>query len=297
MKSLVTGGAGFIGSNLVDELLSSGHEVVCIDNESSSSNSSFYWNKAAINYKIDICDYESIRPLFNNVDYVFHMAAECRIQSTIENPIKCVKTNVLGTASVLQAARASGAKRLVFSSTSSVYGNNPAPHKENQNVDCLNPYSSSKMSGEMICGNYTSLFGLQTVVLRYFNVYGNREPQTGSYAPVIGIFSRQKKNSEPLTVTGNGLQKRDFTNVLDVVKANMLAATKEISEEEMTRPFNIGSGKNHTVLEIAQKISSNIKFVPARQGEMKETLADITRARTVLGWNPEFDLINYLECL
>ena len=196
MKSIVTGGAGFIGSNLVDKLISIGHKVICIDNESSCSNSNFYWNENAENYKLDICDYEEIKNLFERVDYVFHLAAESRIQNTIDNPIKAIKTNSLGTATVLQCSREKKIKRFVFSSTSSVYGNNLIPNKENQTPDPLNPYSISKLNGEHLCSAYYKLFGLETVILRYFNVYGNREPSLGLYAPVLGIFKRQKENQE-----------------------------------------------------------------------------------------------------
>jgi UDP-glucose 4-epimerase len=296
MKSLVTGGAGFIGSNLVDKLLSLGHEVVCIDNESSSANKNFYWNESASNYKYDICDYDKIKSLFDGVDYVFHLAAESRIQNTIDNPIKAVKTNSLGTAIILQCAREKEIKRFVMSSTSSVYGRNSTPNKEDQTPDCLNPYSASKLHGEHLCKVYNDLFGLQTIVLRYFNVYGNREPFSGVYAPVLGIFKRQKENLEALTVTGDGLQKRDFTNVFDVVAANILAATKDIDKEFLGTAFNVGSGQNHSVLEIAKTIYNNIVHIPARAGEMKETLADISKSKNILGYDPKTSLMDYVKC-
>lgn len=295
MKSLVTGAAGFIGSNLVDKLISLNHDVICIDNESSCSNSRFYWNQNSKNYKIDICEYDSVNNLFKNVDYVFHLAAESRIQNTIDNPIKAVKTNSLGTSVVLQCARENNVKRLVFSSTSSVYGRNSTPNNENQNPDCLNPYSVSKFDGENMCRIYNQLFGLETIILRYFNVYGNREPFSGPYAPVIGLFKRQKNNMENLTITSDGMQRRDFTNVLDVVEANILAATKNIPKEYLGTCFNIGSGKNYSILEIAQMISNNITFIPERQGEMRETLADISKSKSILDWSPQIDLIDYIK--
>lgn len=295
MKSIVTGGAGFIGSNLVDELINLGHKVVCIDNESSNSKS--YWNQSALNYKADICDYEKIKDLFKDADYVFHLAAESRIQNTVDNPVKAVKTNSLGTSVVLQCARENNVKRFVFSSTSSVYGKNNVPNDENQVPDCLNPYSVSKLNGEHLCKIYNDLFGLQTVILRYFNVYGNREPLSGQYAPVLGIFRRQKSNGESLTITGDGSQRRDFTNVKDVANANILAATGDISKEFFGTAFNIGGGKNISILEIAKMISSDIKFIPKRLGEMQETLANIKKSQTVLNWNPKVDLISYIESL
>lgn len=294
MRSIVTGGAGFIGSNLVEKLITLDHEVICIDNESGSS---FYWNTNSTNYKLDICNYESIKNIFKNVDYVFHLAAESRIQNTIDNPIKAIKTNSLGTATVLQCARENNVKRLVFSSTSSVYGRNKIPNVESQIEDCLNPYSVSKLNGEHLCKIYNDLFGLETVILRYFNVYGNREPKSGIYAPVIGVFRNQKEKKIPLTITDDGLQKRDFTNVIDVVNANILAATADIPENLLGTPFNIGSGKNNSILEIAQMISENISFIPKRQGEMRETLADISKSMKILKWNPSIEVHDYIKSL
>lgn len=294
MISLVTGGAGFIGSNLVDGLLSIGHKVICIDSES-ADNEKFYWNSLATNLKIDVCDYEKIAPHFKNVDYVFHMAAESRIQNTINNPSKAVKVNSYGTCVVLQCSLEAGVKRLVFSSTSAIYGKNLTPNNEKQEPDCLNPYSVSKLNGEHLCKIYNNLFGMQTLVLRYFNVYGNRQPSKGIYAPVIGIFKRQKESGQNLTVVGDGSQRRDFVNVSDVVNANILAATKDLHNEYLGTPFNIGSGENISVLEIAESISNKIVFVPKREGEMKETLADISKAKKVLGWQPEISLSSYLN--
>jgi UDP-glucose 4-epimerase len=296
-KSLVTGGAGFIGSNLIDRLLLTGHEVICIDDESSNSTDTFNWNPSCSNHKIDIAEMNSISPLFKGVDYVFHLAAESRIGPTIENPVKAVRTNSLGTANILQCSRINGIKRLMYSSTSSAYGNNPVPNKESQPDDPLNPYSVSKVSGEKLCSMYTSLFGLKTIIFRYFNIYGNGEPTKGQYAPVIGIFKRQRANGQPLTVVGDGLQRRDFTNVSDVVEANVLASTKDIDDEYFGTVFNVGTGKNNSVLEIAKTMSDNIEFIPQRPGEMRETLADISKSRRILGWEPKVNLDDYLKSL
>ena len=222
MKSLVTGGAGFIGSHIVDKLIELGHEVVVIDNESAQSNEEFYWNNKAQNYKYDIRDYEKTRPLYDDVDYVFHLAAESRIQPAIENPINAVSLNCVGTCTVLQCSREADVKRVIYSSTSSGYGFNEPPNHENQPDDCLNPYSVSKVAGEKLCKMYTELFGLKTIIFRYFNVYGERSPIRGQYAPVIGIFLRQKRDGESLTIVGDGEQRRDFTHVSDVVQANIL---------------------------------------------------------------------------
>jgi UDP-glucose 4-epimerase len=292
---LVTGGAGFIGSNIVDRLIKDGHNVVVIDNESSKSNDNFYWNDKAKNYKFDICDYVNIRPLFENIDFVFHLAAESRIQPTIENPLLAVKTNSLGTATVLQCSREASIKRLVYSSTSSAYGLNSFPNHEDQLDDCLNPYSVSKVSGEKLCTMYSNLFNLETIILRYFNVYGPRNPSKGQYAPVISIFNRQKNNNEPLTIVGDGEQKRDFTHVYDVVDANILSTTSNIDKKFFGTIFNIGSGKNYSINEIAKIFNHETINITSRLGESRVTLADNSKAKNILNWNPKFNIKDYIE--
>ena len=172
--SLVTGGAGFIGSNLVDKLLEMGHKVIVIDNEYSDAHDQFYYNDKAHYVKQDICSYQRTRIFYHDVDYVFHIAAEARIQPAVENPLNAVRINALGTATVLQCAREANVKKVMYSSTSSAYGLvNESPNVETQPDDCLNPYSVSKVAGENICKMYTELFGLPTVIFRYFNVYGD----------------------------------------------------------------------------------------------------------------------------
>lgn len=296
MKALVTGGAGFIGSNLVDGLLNNGFEVIVIDNESAECNEKFYWNPKAKNYKLDICDYESTVKLYDNVDYVFHLAAESRLQPAIENPINATNKNVVGTCTVLQCAREASVKKVIYSSTSSAYGLNKFPNVETDPNDCLNPYSVSKVAGEELCKMYTNLYGLKTIIFRYFNVYGERSPTTGQYAPVVGIFLNQRDNGLPLSVVGDGTQRRDFIHVSDVVSANILAATSEyISDEYYGEIFNIGSGENISILELATLISDNILFIPERTGEAKTTLADITKAKNILKWNPKVKLKQWIS--
>ena len=293
MISLVTGAAGFIGSNLVDYLLEQGHDVVCIDNES-ANNENFYWNDKAWNINADITDYKTMKNAFTNVDYVFHLAAESRLQPAIENPIEAVHKNCVGTATILQCAREAGVKRFVYSSTSSAYGNNPYPNVETQPDDCLNPYSASKAAGEKFCKMYYDLYGLETVILRYFNVFGERSPARGQYAPVIGIFERQSEAGESLTLVGDGSQKRDFIHVKDVAKANYVAATATL-DNHIGEVFNIGSGNNYSIKEIADAISSNQVNIPMRDGEMDTTLADITKAQSILKWNPEIDVLDWIK--
>ena len=293
-KSLVTGGAGFIGSNLVDKLLTMGHEVIVIDNQFSEAHDEFYWNFHGKNYRMDIRDYSLTRKLYDGVDYVFHLAAEARIQPAIENPIEAVSINSVGTCTVLQCAREAGVKRVMYSSTSSGYGMNEPPNVETQPDDCLNPYSVSKVNGEKLCRMYTSLYGLETVCFRYFNVYGNRQPLKGQYAPVIGIFLRQLAAGQPLTIVGDGEQRRDFTHVDDVVNANIKAALANIDDKCFGQVYNVGTGLNHSINEIAAMISDNVIHIPPRLGEAKISLANNTKLRETFNWEPTVKLETYL---
>ncbi len=296
-KCLVTGGAGFIGSNLVDRLIDLNHEVIAIDNESSEVHEKFYWNSKAENHKNDICDFEKIRPLFDGVQYVFHLAAESRIQPGINNPLLTIRTNALGTATILQCSREAGVNRVVYSTTSSYYGlKNHTPNVETQPKDCLNPYSVSKVAGEEIAAIYLKLYGLKTISLRYFNVYGAREPLRGPYAPVIGLFLRQFKQKVALTIVGDGKQRRDFTHIEDVIKANLMAAFNDLPDEAFGQTYNVGSGTNYSMIEIADIIgASDREFIAQRPGEARETLADISKIKNMLGWEPEQNLQQYLD--
>lgn len=295
IKSLVTGGAGFIGSNLVDRLINLGHEVIVIDNEYSDAHDQFYWNDRAQNYKYDIRDYANTRPLYDGVDYVFHTAAEARIQPAILNPIEAVSINVVGTCTVLQCAREASVKRVIYSSTSSAYGFNEPPNVETQPDDCLNPYSVSKVGGEKLCKMYTNLYGLKTIIFRYFNVYGERQPLKGQYAPLVGIFLRQKSLGEPLTIVGDGEQRRDFTYVGDVVNANILASIKEIPDNYFGQVYNIGTGNNLSVNEIAAMISNNTINISPRLGESRVTLANNKKFCSIFGWNPTTKLEDWIN--
>ena len=299
--SLVTGAAGFIGSNLTDYLLSQDHQVICVDNES-ADNEKFHWNGETINISGDITDYKFMKNVFNKVDYVFHLAAESRLQPAIKNPIAAVEKNCVGTTVMLQCARESVVKRFVYSSTSSGYGNNPWPNDETQPDDCLNPYSASKIAGEKFCKMYYNLYGLETVVLRYFNVFGQRSPTRGQYAPVIGIFRRQKEAGESLTIVGDGTQRRDFIHVDDVARANYLASIMPLKNmvkfeghDYTGEVFNVGSGKNYSIQEIADCISDNQVYIEKRPGEMDTTLANIDKISDIIGWKPEVDVIDWIN--
>ena len=294
MRFLVTGGAGFIGSHLVDILVDGNHDVVVIDNESASENENFYWNDKAENYKYDICDYNKIENLFKNIDCVFHLAAESRIQTAIKNPTKTFRVNFIGTLNVLKACKQCKVDRILYSSTSSYYGlKNNVPLIEDMDRDCLNPYSSSKVAGEDLVKMYSKLYNIRSVIFRYFNVYGERQPTKGQYAPVIGLFQKMKSEERPMTVVGDGLARRDYTHVKDVVSANVLAAMKK--DLLKTETINIGTGTNYSVLELVDMIGGDYVHIPPREGEAKETLADISVAMNYLNWEPTIYLEDWIK--
>jgi len=293
MNCLVTGGAGFIGSNLVDKLIDLGHNVICIDNESAECHEQFYWNPKATNYKYDICDYDQIEHLFNEVDYVFHIASDARIQPAILNPRKSIESNAVGTANVLELSRLAKVKKFVYSSTSSAYGKKAIlPNIETQPSDPLTPYSAAKVFGENLARVYYNLYGLETISLRYFNVYGDRQPLKGQYAPVIGLFLKQYHEGKPLTVVGDGSQSRDFTHISDVVEANILASEVSHGFGEV---YNIGYGSNYSIIDIANMISNDVKFIPSRIGEVQETLASNEKFKGLTGWTPKVSLMDWLQ--
>jgi UDP-glucose 4-epimerase len=297
MNCLVTGGCGFIGSHIVDYLINNRYTVTVIDDESATSNEKFYKNKKAKYYKYSINNFKKIKPLFKDIDLVFHLASESRIGPSLETPNLSCLTNVVGTCNVLQAAQAAKVKRLVYSSTSACYGlKNKSPLKETMSHDNLNPYSLTKMAGEELVIMFHKLWGLPTVCLRYFNVYGERMPSTGPYAPVLGIFLKQKKDNQPLTIVGDGKQKRDFIHVQDIVTANIKAALVN-NESCLGQAFNIGTGKNITILELAETIEKNksmIKHLPERIGEARNTLANISKAKKNLKFQPSYDVKEWL---
>ncbi len=293
MNCLVTGGAGFIGSNLVDKLIEVGHNVVCVDNESAECHDQFYWNNSANNYKIDICNYEDMEAIFKNIDYVFHVASDARIQPAILNPKKSIENNVLGTLNMLELSRKNNVKRFIYSSTSSAYGKKSSiPNIETQPSDPLTPYSTAKVFGENLCRVYNNLYGVETVSFRYFNVYGNRQPLKGQYAPVIGLFQKQNKNNQALTIVGDGTQRRDFTHISDVVEANILALSMTSGFGEV---YNVGYGRNYSILEIAKMISDNFVFIPPRQGEVSETLSYTEKFKIKTGWTPKISLADWIK--
>ena len=292
--SIVTGGAGFIGSHIVEKLKRLDHMVVVIDNEY-SDNDNFHWRKDTLNVNIDITDYKALKQACTGADYIFHLAAEARIGPAIENPVNALNINTIGTCNVLQCAREVGAKKVLYSSTSSGYGLNEAPNVETQPDDCLNPYSVSKIAGEKLCKMYTDLYGLNTIIFRYFNVFGERAPRKGQYAPVTGIFLRQKEAGESLTIVGDGEQRRDYIYVKDVANANIMAAISNPDEDAYGQVYNVGSGKNYSVNEIASFISDDTINIPPRIGEARNSLANIDKIQKTFAWKPEVDVEQWIK--
>ena len=269
MKALVTGGAGFIGSNLVDELLKKKYEVVCLD-----INKDGYWNEEAENYVGDVCDLSITSSAMEGVDYVFHLAADVQIGECIENPTHCYQNNVIGTSVALEAAKANNVKKFVLSSTSAIYKSGWRVHPEQGPEELLNPYSASKKCCEDMCEVYSELYELHTVSLRYFNVYGPRQHTKGQYAPILGIFQRQRDENKPLTIVGDGSQTRDFVHVRDVAKANIAVAEKN---EEPGTVYNVGTGTEYTIREIADMICPIQTYIDERPGEIKHSCAGINK--------------------
>lgn len=284
-KVLVTGGAGFIGSNLVDALIDAGYEVDVVDNLSTGKEENL--NPKAKFIKYDIRD-EPFWYLVRHEPYryVFHTAAMARIQPSIKDPILSNQHNVDGTLEVLEFCRFSGAK-LIFSSSSSVFSGEETPTKEDSPKKPRNPYALQKLINEQYIDLYRDLYGISAVTLRYFNVYGERQLLEGAYTTVLGVFLKQKSEGLPLTITGDGEQRRDFTYVGDVVRANLMAIDWE-------GDFNIGRGKNYSVNQIADMVGGEKIYIDARLGEVKETLADNTKAQ-LEGWHPKQDIKDWIN--
>lgn len=288
-KCLVTGGAGFIGSNLVDELIKRGDKVIVIDNLSTGKKENL--NPKAEFIEADLRDLEKIKPLFSGVDYVFHIAALARVQPSIEDPVKYNDHNVNGTLNVLVASKDAKVKKVVYSASSSAYGNNEdGPQAEDRQAVPMSPYGLQKYIGELYCRLFSHVYKLPTVCLRYFNVYGKRMVLEGAYASVIGIFGKQRMEEKALTIVGDGEQKRCYTYVNDIVRANILASESDISDG---RPINTGNCKEFTVNQIAKMIGGQTMNIPARI-EPRRNLCDNRLAKELLNWEPTMDLDKWI---
>jgi UDP-glucose 4-epimerase len=278
---LVTGGAGFIGSHLTDRLLARGYRVRVLDNLSFGQRD---WVPPGAEFlEGDIRDLDACRAACAGAAGVFHAAAMSRAGPSLDAIDMCTQQNIVGTQNILVAARDAKVRKFVYSGSSTYYGNQAAPHREDMPADFLNFYALSKQVGEQYCRMFDRLFGLPVVVLRYFNVYGPRQPQVGAYALVLGIFLRRWVEGQVLEIHGTGEQRRDFIHVHDVADANISAF--ESSHHGET--FNVGSGTNISINELADLISPDQVHRPRRGGDAEVTLADISRIRAALGWQPK----------
>lgn len=294
IRCLVTGGAGFVGSNLVDFLMSKGMEVVIIDDLSTGKEENV--NPEAKFIQESIVNLDKIEPLFNDIDYVFHLAALPRIKPSFDNPIEHEEANVIGTINCLLACKNKGIKKFIFAGSSATYGNpTELPTTEEAKISCLNPYSLQKYVAEQYCLILGKEYDVPVISLRYFNPYGprsfNLDNPFNAYSSVIGIFENQKKEGKPLAITGDGEQSRDFVHVQDLARAHLLAAESDYSD----RVYNIGYGKTYTVNQIAKMFGTEYTYIPERKGEARITWANIDKIKRELNWVPEIKIEDYIK--
>ena len=286
---IVTGGAGFIGSHVLDRLLKDDHQVTVIDNLSTGRMANLahcQTNPQLTFVKADIADFDSISSLFKNKDMVFHLAALADIVPSIVEPRSYYMANVLGTMNVLEASRLNGVKRFVYAASSSCYGIPPAGHyptSESEPIHPQYPYALTKYMGECAVLHWGQVYKLPVLSLRLFNVYGTRSRTSGTYGAVFGVFLGQKLNGKPFTVVGDGNQTRDFTYVTDVASAFVTAAFSSVSNEI----FNVGTGKPQSVNQLVSLLKGDKVHIPKRPGEPDCTWADTSKIQAKLGWKPE----------
>ncbi|HLD60856.1 MAG TPA: NAD-dependent epimerase/dehydratase family protein [Patescibacteria group bacterium] len=287
-KYLVTGGAGFIGTNLVKELLKEGHAIRVLDNYESGKFADRV--QSGVEYiEGDVRDEADLKKVMKGIEGVFHTAAIPRMSYSVEHPLETNETNVVGTLKTLVAAREAGVKRFIYSGSQSAYGDQPTmPLVETMKAEPLSPYGLQKFIGEEYCRLFASLYGMETVSLRYFNVYGPYMDPEGAYALVVGKFLKQLRDGQPLTICGDGEYYRDYTHVYDIARANILAMTaKGVGKGEV---INIGYGHAHSVNELARLIGGPSIFVDPRPGDPRRGEADNTLAKKFLGWEPTIGL-------
>lgn len=283
-KALITGGAGFIGSHLAERLVDEGHEVVALDNLASgrlenlsalSHNPNFQFVEA------DIRDIDAIRPAFENVDWVFHLAGMADIVPSIEQPVEYFDVNAQGTLNVLECARKAGVSRFVYAASSSSYGiPDVYPTPETSPIQPQYPYALTKYMGEEMVLHWARVYDLPAISLRLFNVYGPRSRTAGAYGAVFGVFLAQKLNGSPYTVVGDGTQTRDFTYVTDVAEAFYMAAKSDVSAEAM----NVGSGNHYSVNQLVELLGGEVVYIPKRPGEPDCTFGDVSKIKRLLNW-------------
>ncbi len=283
---LVAGGAGFIGSTLVAALLKRGLAVRILDNFITGKRE--HCPAEAELVEADIRDLDAVRAAMRGVAYLFHAAAIPRVILSVEKPVETEFTNVIGTLNLLTAARDAGIKKFIFSGSSAVYGNQERlPVSEEMAPNPLSPYAVQKLTAEHYVRLFCRLYGLRTLTLRYFNVYGPRMPTEGAYASVIAVFLRQRREGRPLTIDGDGEQTRDFIYVDDVVRANLAAMESALGDG---RAFNVGLGRSVSVKRLAELFGGKVVHRPPRPGDARNTQADLASIRSVLGWTPEVTL-------
>ena len=294
MKALVTGGAGFIGSHIVERLLADGHQVIVLDDFSTGHRSNLPDSDALTVIEGDISNYDTVKQCMVGIDWVFHKAAVASVPRTVNDPVGSSLINYHGTLHLLEAAREKGVKRFVFASSAALYGDEPTlPKVETMNPVTLSPYAVDKLASECACGMYTKLYGLETVCLRYFNVYGPRQDPSSPYSGVISIFTDRLKNKQVPTIFGDGEQTRDFVYVSDVVEANMKAVTEQAGVGQF---FNIATGKEITLNELLKilceiyNVEFKVNYEEPRKGDIKKSYATIDKAKASLHWQPKVEL-------
>lgn len=296
MKSLVTGGAGFIGSHCVDQLLDRGHKVIIVDNlvggnldniNHHSKNENFTFLQADIN------DLDVNSPVFDDLDYIFHFAGIGDIVPSIENPYDYMRTNVLGTIKILDLAVKKNVLKFVYAASSSCYGLANTPTAEDHPINPTYPYALSKFQGEQACFHWARVYGLKVNSIRIFNAYGTRSRTSGAYGAVMGVFLKQKLENKPFTVVGDGTQKRDFIYVTDVANAFIAAAETDVNGEV----FNLGAGNPQSINRLVELLGGDIEFIDKREGEPDITYAKIDKIKHLLEWSPKISFENGIKII
>ena len=284
-RSVVTGGAGFIGSNLVDHLVRIGHKVIVLDNfvSGKKANLAHHKKKYVKIIRADISKGKNLDKYFKKADYVFHLAGLAEIIPSIKNPKKYFNTNVLGTLKVVEAAKRAGVKKLIYAASSSCYGSpKNLPTSEKEKIDIKHPYGLTKFLGEKLVLKYATNFNMPNISFRFFNVYGPRLNMSGQYSAVFGNFLKQKKNNKPLTIVGDGKQTRDFIHVDDLTNAFIKVAKSRL----VNKIYNLGSGKEISINKIANLFGGKKTFIPKRAREPKRSLANISKIKKDINWKP-----------
>ena len=296
IKSIVTGGAGFIGSNLVDRLVKEGHKIIVLDNFVSGkrSNLSHHLKKDVEIINLDISNTKKLDKYFKDVSYVFHLAGLAEIVPSIKNPKKYFINNVLGTLNVLEAAKKVKVKKFIYAASSSCYGSpKKIPTSESEKIDTQHPYAFTKYLGEEAAIKYAKFFNMPNISCRFFNVYGPRLNTTSQYAAVFGNFLTQKKKMKPLTIIGSGNQTRDFIHVDDLTNAFIKLARSNLKN----RIYNLGSGKETSINKIANMIGGKKIFIPKRPGDPNRSCANISKIKKDIKWKPRISIIEGIERL